>query len=310
MATSDSEELSAADFELLSSCNECAEGSMRPPVSYWGDAWRRFKKNPVAVAALCVLALFLIMVVAGPHIGGFDLYASDASAINGEPDATHWFGTDSLGRDLFGRVWLGARVSLAVALACTAAQMVIGSACGAAMAYFGGVVDEALMRIIEIMSSVPNLLVMLLVMMVAGNGIGALLLAMCVTSWMDTARQVRGVVKQLRESDYVAAAEGLGVSPWKIIARHLLPNSISILLLDLFMSIPDYIFSEASLSFLGMGLKAPAVSLGTLVSDGQAVIEIYPHELLFPALVLCLIVLAFNLFGDGLRDALDPRLRK
>lgn len=304
------EEVCGSDFKRLSSCEECLEGPQRPPVSYWGDAWRRFKGNPVAVVSLAALVFFLVMVVIGPSIGGFDLYATDSSALNAEPDAIHWFGTDALGRDLFARVWAGARVSLVVALACTAVQMVVGSLCGAAMAYFGGIVDESLMRVIEIVSSVPDLLVMLLVMMVAGNDMGALLLAMCVTSWMDTSRQVRGVIKQLRESEYVAAAECLGVSPWKIIARHLLPNTISIILLDLFMSIPGYIFSEASLSFLGMGLKAPAISLGTLVSDGQAVIEIFPHELFFPALVLCLIVLAFNLFGDCLRDALDPKMRK
>ena len=286
------------------------EGNMRPPVSYWSDAWRRFKKNPLAVAALVVLGLFVVLVIFAPMTSGHDAYLMDSMVTNQEPSGSYWFGTDALGRDLWTRVWVGARVSLIVAIACAMVQIIVGSICGAAMAYFGGIVDEVLMRIIEVVSSVPSLLLSLLIMMVAGHNMGALLLAMCITSWMDTARQVRGLVKGLRESDYVAAAQCLGASPMTIIVRHLIPNTLSILLLDLFMSIPTYIFSEASLSFLGMGLKAPEISLGTLISDGQAMLQIYPFQLFYPALVLCLIVLAFNLFGDGLRDALDPRMRK
>ncbi|MBM6774767.1 ABC transporter permease [Olsenella profusa] len=283
---------------------------MRPLVSYWSDAWRRFRRNPLAMVALAVLVVFALLVIFAPLTSGHDAYAMDATVVNQEPSSAFWFGTDALGRDLWTRVWVGARVSLIVAIACAFVQIVVGSLCGAAMAYFGGTVDEVLMRVIELMSSVPSLLISLIIMMVAGNNMGALLLAMCITSWMDTARQVRGLVKGLRESDYVAAARCLGASPLKIIVRHLIPNTLSILLLDLFMSIPSYIFSEASLSFLGMGLKAPEISLGTLISDGQSLLQIYPFQLFYPALVLCLIVLAFNLFGDGLRDALDPRMRK
>lgn len=286
-----------------------AEG-LRPVVSYWSDAWRRFRKNPVAMVSLAVLVFFAVMVVIGPHVRGLDYMSKNTEYINAEPSAQFWFGADALGRDLFSRVWVGARVSLVVAIACSLIQMVVGSLYGGVMAYFGGVVDEAMMRVIEIVNSIPNLLVMLLVMMVLGNSMWALLVAMCVTSWVGTARQMRGIIKQLRETDYVAAARCLGMSPLAIIVRHLIPNTLSILLLDLFMSIPSYIFSEASLSFLGLGLKTPAISLGTLISDAQAVMELYPFELFYPSLVLCLIVLAFNLFGDGLRDALDPRMRR
>lgn len=286
-----------------------AEG-LRPTVSYWADAWRRFRKNPIAMAALVVIVLFAVMVVIGPHLRGVDYMAKDPLHINASPDGEFWFGADALGRDLFSRVWAGARVSLVVAIACTLIQMVVGSVYGGVMAYFGGWIDEVMMRIIEFVNSIPNLLVMLLVMMVLGNSMWALLVAMCITSWVGTARQVRGLVKSLRESDYVAASVCLGTSPLKIILKHLLPNTLSILLLDLFMSIPTYIFSEASLSFLGLGLKPPEISLGTLISDAQSVLEIYPFELFFPSCVLCLIVLAFNLFGDGLRDALDPKMRR
>lgn len=304
------QDLTPEDFVTRGIRESDLEGNMRPPVSYWSDAWRRFRKNPLAMAALGVLIVFALLVILVPVTSGHDAYAMDATVVNQEPSADYWFGTDSLGRDLWTRVWLGARVSLIVAIACALVQIVVGSLCGAAMAYFGGIVDEVLMRVIEVISSVPSLLISLIIMMVAGNNMGALLLAMCITSWTDTARQVRGLVKGLRESDYVAAARCLGASPFKIIVRHLIPNTLSILLLDLFMSIPDYIFSEASLSFLGMGLKAPEISLGTLISDGESLFQIYPYQLFCPALVLCLIVLAFNLFGDGLRDALDPRMRK
>lgn len=283
---------------------------LRPVVSYWSDAWRRFRKNPVAMASLVVLGFFAVMVVIGPNIRGLDYMSKNTAYINAESDAQFWFGADALGRDLFSRIWVGARVSLIVAIACSAIQMIVGSLYGGVMAYFGGVVDEVMMRIIEVVNSIPGLLVMLLVMMVLGNSMWALLVAMCITSWVGTAREMRGIIKQLRETDYVAAARCLGMRPLKIIVRHLIPNTLSILLLDLFMSIPSYIFSEASLSFLGLGLKTPAISLGTLISDAQAVMELYPFELFYPSLVLCLIVLAFNLFGDGLRDALDPRMRR
>lgn len=295
----------AVGFESGSS----TEG-LRPVVSYWSDAWRRFRKNPVAMASLVVLGFFAVMVVIGPNIRGLDYMSKNTAYINAEPDAQFWFGADALGRDLFSRIWVGARVSLIVAIACSAIQMIVGSLYGGVMAYFGGVVDEVMMRIIEVVNSIPGLLVMLLVMMVLGNSMWALLVAMCITSWVGTAREMRGIIKQLRETDYVAAARCLGMRPLKIIVRHLIPNTLSILLLDLFMSIPSYIFSEASLSFLGLGLKTPAISLGTLISDAQAVMELYPFELFYPSLVLCLIVLAFNLFGDGLRDALDPRMRR
>ncbi len=288
---------------------EAASLSTRKAVSYWSDVWRRFRKNPVAMAALVVLVLLMVLVVVGPSIRGLDYVTMNLLDANDSPSSTYWFGTDSLGRDLFSRIWVGARVSIAVALCCSIIQMVVGCIYGGIMAYFGGMVDEVMMRILEVINSVPSLLITLILMMVLGNSVWALLLAMCITSWVGTARQMRGLIKQLRETDYVAAAECLGAKPMRIIMKHLIPNTLSILLLDLFMSIPQYIFTEASLSFLGLGLQTPNISLGTLIANAQAVIQIYPYQLFFPALILVLIVLAFNLFGDGLRDALDPRMR-
>lgn len=286
---------------------DVASLSTRKTVSYWSDAWRRFRKNPVAVVSFIVLILMGIMCVIGPNIRGYDYITMNLMSANEGPSSQYWFGTDALGRDLFSRIWVGARVSIIVAICCSIIQMVVGCIYGGIMAYFGGIVDEVMMRILEIINSVPSLLITLIIMMVLGNSMWALLLAMCITSWVGTARQMRGLIKQLRETDYVAASECLGTKPMRIILRHLIPNTISILLLELFMSIPQYIFTEASLSFLGMGLKTPNISLGTLIADAQAVIQLYPYELFFPAAILVLIVLAFNLFGDGLRDALDPQ---
>ena len=178
------------------------------------------------------------------------------------------------------------------------------------MGYLGGVADEVMMRIIEVLSSIPSLLLTIIIMIALGNSMGSLLIAMSVTSWCGTARQIRGQVLQLKESEYIMAAQALGAPTRRILFRHLLPNTMGLLILDVAMAIPGYIFQEAGLSFLGLGLKTPAISIGLLISAGQLVMNSHPNQLLYPALILSLIVLAFNLFGDGLRDALDPRLRR
>lgn len=279
----------------------------RPTITYWQGAWRRLRKNPLAVIAMIMLAVILFFVLFGASISGQEYIKINATMKNQAPNSVYWFGTDTMGRDLFCRVWQGARLSLTVALVCSSIQIIVGCAYGGVMAYFGGVVDSVMMRIIEIVTSFPSLLVTLLIMMVVGKNVGGLLFAMCITSWCGTARQMRGQLMQLRESEYVQAAQMIGASPFRIITKHLLPNTISILILNLCSSIPSYIFTEASLSFLGMGLSSDVISLGVLISQGKAKMDFYPWQLLFPAAVLCLAVLAFNLLGDGLRDALDPR---
>lgn len=304
------EELNVKSFKSIGCDYSKSDAIVRPTITYWQDAWRRLKKNPIAMVSLVALAFFTILVIVGPYLRGYDLTTIVATNKNLGPSAAHWFGTDNLGRDIFSRVWLGARASIIVALACTGIQIVIGCAYGGVMAYFGGWVDDVMMRIIEVVTSMPSLLITIIIMMVLGNSMFALLVAMCVTSWCGTARQMRGQIMQLRESEYVMAAETLGASPARIIMKHLIPNTLSILILNVASSIPGYIFTEAGLGFLGIGLQPPKTSLGTLISAGQATMEFYPYQLFFPALVLCLIVLAFNLLGDGLRDALDPRLRQ
>lgn len=302
--------LTPEKFVVTGCKDENADAMVRPTVTYWKDAWRRLKKNPIATISLVVLALMLVMIIIGPYISGHDQVMISAKEKNMGPCAKYWFGTDNLGRDLFSRTWYGARASIIVAIVCAIIQIVVGCLYGGIMAYFGGWIDEVMMRVIEIMTSIPSLLITLLTMMILGNSMFALLVAMSVTAWCSTARQMRGQIMQLRESEYVLAGETLGASPAHIIIKHLIPNTLGILILSLASGIPNFIFTEAGLSFLGMGLQPPDTSLGVLISAGQQAMSFYPYQLFFPALILCVIVLAFNLLGDGLRDALDPRLRQ
>ncbi len=304
------EKILEEDFKIVGCEDSDKNAVVTPTITYMQDAWRRLKKNPVAMISIFVLILVALVVIIGPFIQRYDYTFINPAEKNQLPNAQHWFGTDSMGRDLFTRVCIGARVSLLIAVVCTAVQVIVGAAYGGIMAYFGGLVDNIMMRIIEVLVSIPYLLVVILVMMVCGNSKGSLLLALCLTSWCGTARTIRGVILQLKSSEYVMAARALGTPASKIILKHLIPNTLGILILNTATSLPSYIFQESTLGFLGMGLQPPETSLGVLISLGQTSMQFYPYQLLFPAGILVLIVLAFNLFGEGLRDALDPKLRK
>ena len=297
-------------FVIIGCKDTDKEAIARPTITYGQDAWRRLKKNPIAMISLGVLVLMALVALLGPLLCGQDFAAMEPTLKNLPPSAQHWFGTDMLGRDLFARVCVGARISLLIALVCTLVQVVVGCAYGGIMAYFGGWVDNIMMRVIEVLMSLPYLLVVIIVMLVLGNSVPSLLAALCVTSWCNTARAMRGVILQLKSSEYVMAAKALGAPARRVIMKHLLPNTIGILILNIATSIPNYIFQESTLGFLGIGLQPPDTSLGVLISLGQAAMEVYSLQLIFPAGALVLIVLAFNLLGDGLRDALDPKLRK
>ena len=286
-----------------------AEKIARPTITFWQGAWYKLRRNPIAITAMILLGVLLFLTLFGALIGGEDYITINTATKNLKPNGVNWFGTDAMGRDLFARVWKGAQLSVLIALVCSAIQMIVGCAYGGVMAYFGGTVDNILMRVIEVITSFPSLLVTLIIMMVVGKNVGGLLFAMCITSWCGTARSVRGQLMQLRETEYVQAAQMMGASSARVIVKHMLPNTVGILILDLCASIPTYIFTEASLSFLGMGLS-DVISLGVLISEGKAKLSFYPWQLFFPALILCLIVLAFNLLGDALRDALDPRTHR
>ncbi len=303
-------ELKDKRFEFVDSSTLDSDLVVRTNISYWKDAWRRLKKNPVAMGALIILVVLILMAIFSPIIRNMDYLTVVTANKNLTPNSEFWWGTDAMGRDLFTRVWIGTRISISVAIIATAITIVVGCLYGGIAAYVGGIVDEIMMRIVEVLNSIPYLIITLLILVVLGNGYFQLMLALCLTAWTSTARMIRGQILQLRESEYVLAAEALGASPLRIILKHLLPNTIGLIILDVASTIPSVIVSETVLSFLGLGLNIPAFSLGSLLSAGQQAMAFYPYQLLFPTVVLCLLILAFNVLGDGLRDALDPKLRQ
>jgi len=283
----------------------------REQTSYFKDAWRRLKENKVAIISLIILLVLVFMVIFGPMISGYQFEEIDKTARNEFPSASHWFGTDKLGRDLFARVWVGGRVSISIALIGTAITTIIGCIYGGISAYFGGTVDDLMMRVVEVLIAIPYLIIVILVSYVmASKSIFTLIFAMTVTGWCGVARLVRSQMLSLRSQEFVMAANALGVKPWNIIMRHMIPNTISVVIVQVTFNIPGYIFSEAFLSFIGLGVQPPNTSWGALASAAQTDLAFYPYLLFFPVLMIVLTMLSFSLLGDGLRDALDPKLRK
>jgi oligopeptide transport system permease protein len=221
----------------------------------------------------------------------------------------YWFGTDEFGRDLFTRLWKGGRTSFLIAFVAVFITIFIGIIYGGVAGYLGGNVDILMMRFVEIIMVVPDLLYIILLLTVMKPGLGPIIIVLAATGWMQTAMIVRGEVLRLKNSEYVIAAEVLGADPKRIIFKHLIPNTMGPIIVNMTMMIPKMIFSEAFLSFIGLGIPAPMASWGSLVNDGAKVFTQYPQQLLVPALALSLTMLAFNILGDGLRDALDPKLR-
>lgn len=298
-------------FQIIGPEDSEAEKIARPRVSYFQDAWRRFKENKVATLALVVLSVLVFMVIFGPAISGYNYEEINPDHRNQRPSAEHWFGTDNLGRDLFARVWQGGRVSMIIGLSGAFIASFIGCIYGGISGYFGGRVDDIMMRIVEVLISVPYLIVVILLSVVLeSKSLGTLLLAMTITGWCGIARIVRGQVLQVKSQEYVLAAQALGVKPWKIILRHVIPNVLSVVIVAITFDIPGYIFSEAFLSFLSLGIQPPETSWGALAATAQSMYAFYPYQLFIPSLMIALTMLCFTLLGDGLRDALDPRQRK
>ena len=301
-------------FELVDLSKLNSEEVVRPNISYWKDAWRRLKKNPVAMVALVVLVLVTIIAIIGPHIKNLDYLTIVTSAKNKGPSSEFWFGTDNLGRDLFVRVMYGARYSLIIAFAASVLNLVIGVLYGGIAGFLGGKVDNIMMRIVDILYSIPTLIYVVLLMSVlkkeGSSGMFAIIVAMAISSWVGMARIVRGDILQLKQQEFVLAAKTLGASKTRILLRHLIPNCLGSIIVTMTLFVPSAIFTEAFLSYIGLGLNAPLASLGTLANDAKGLLTTQPYQLLFPAAMICLIILAFNLFGDGLTEALDPKHQK
>ncbi|WP_341961605.1 ABC transporter permease [Planococcus maritimus] len=316
-----------------------AEKISKPSVSFWQDAWRSLKKNKGAILSLILFGLIVLMSFLGPVISPYEPNDQTITHANLPPkipvienlgimdgvgtlggrqvdlyemknvEQNYWFGTDGLGRDMFSRVWKGTQVSLFIAFVAAAIDMLIGVIYGGISGYFGGRVDDVMQRIVEILTGIPNLVVVILFILIMDPGILAIIIALTITGWTGMSRVVRGQVLKYKSQEFVLAARTLGASDTRIIWKHLMPNVLGVIIINTMFTIPGAIFFEAFLSFIGLGLQAPDASLGTLINDGYKLIQYQPHILLFPAVVLSLIMIAFNLIGDGLRDALDPKMK-
>ena len=285
--------LTEQDFVRLPADRSMADAIVRPSVSYWRDVLRRIRSDKVAIVSLTFLVIIILMAIFAPILSPYGYETTDLLHTNQPPSAEHWFGTDDLGRDLFARVFQGGRVSLTIGIVGAVVASVVGSIYGGIASYFGGIVDDIMMRIVEVLLSIPYLLTVILISVVTDSkSIGTMMLALVLTGWCGIARLVRGQMLQLKSQEYILAANALGVSPIKTIMRHMIPNTLGMIIVAITFDIPGYIFSEAFLSY------------------AQQNFMFYPYQLFFPSLVIALTMLGFTMLGDGLRDALDPKLRK
>jgi oligopeptide transport system permease protein len=297
-------------FKPLPRSSQYNEKIVREQLSYWQDVWRRLKLNRGALLGLVVLSLLVFMAIFGPFMTEYGYQEQVLTDANLSPNGEHWFGTDDLGRDIWARVWWGTRISLFIGIVAAVLDLLIGVIYGSIAGYLGGRADTIMMRIIEILMGIPNLILIILIMIFLDPGITAIIIAMVITGWMGMARLVRGQILQLKEQEYVLAARALGADTKRLLFKHLVPNTMGPIIVSVTFTVPAAIFFEAFLSFIGLGLRPPLSSLGVLINDGYKLMQIFPYQFLIPAITISLIMLSFNLLGDGLRDALDPKLRK
>lgn len=335
-------------FEKATDEEKKQQDVMSESTSFWKDGFRKLRRNPLAMGSLIVLILIVGMIFIVPHVVPYSY--SQIIAVNGRRDKTasnmapfqyseleqkyieeggkvfpHIMGTDEMGRDYFVRVIYGTRVSLAVGLFASIIVLIIGVLYGSISGYFGGKVDLIMMRIVDIIYSLPDMLMVILLSVVLretlnvdaipflqklGPNMISLFIVFGLLYWTGMARMVRGQILTIKQNEYVLAAKITGAKSGRIIRKHILPNCISVIIVSGALQIPSAIFTESFLSFIGLGVQAPMPSLGSLANAGRAGLTAYPYKLIFPAIMICLITLAFNLLGDGLRDAFDPKLRR
>ena len=337
--TNNMEKLPKDSFERITIDSSHAEKISKPSLSFWQDSWLRIRKNKAAIVSMFILVFIVIMAFAGPFMVDHDPNEVNVTHANLPPkvpgleklgildgvgkmglqtvnlyelkkiDTYYWFGTDSLGRDLFSRLWKGTQISLLIAFVAAIIDVVIGVIYGGISGYYGGRTDDIMQRIVEVLIGIPTLVVVILMILVMEPGIGSIIIAITITGWIGMSRIVRGQVLKYKSLEFVLAAKTLGASDARIMGKHLLPNLLAIIIINTMFTIPTAIFFEAFLSFIGLGLQAPDASLGTLINDGYKFISYQPYMLFFPAFILSLLMIAFNLIGDGLRDALDPKMK-
>ena len=272
-------------------------------------AWQRFARNRVALAALIFILLEILAAVFAKQIAPYDPYYSDYSVAYGPPSAKHLLGVDDLGRDQLSRIIYGTRISYTVGVVSQIALILIGVPLGALAALWGGWFDYALTRVIDILSSIPGILLYILLVIAIGAGLKSILIAMSVTGWIGIARLIRGQVLTLKESDFVRASRSMGAGTSWILRSHIVRNSLTPVIVSMTLGVPGAMFAEAGLSFLGLGIAAPTPSWGQMIGVYATFVRTSPHLVVYPSLVLAFTMLAWILFGDGVRDALDPNIR-
>lgn len=326
------------DFIRTGAPDSSEQDFQREGRTFWQDAWSQLTRNKLAVVGMIGLIIILILAIVGPLISTNDYAEQDVERRNLPPkiavldqipflpfdgegvdgnayEKAHvkqnfWFGTDQLGRDIWTRTWQGAQVSLFIGLVAALLDIFIGVIYGAISGYFGGRIDDFMQRVIEIISSIPTLIVVILFVLIFEPSIWTIILAMAITGWIGMSRVVRGEFLKLKNQEFVLASRTLGTSNLKLIFKHILPNTLGAIIVTSMFTVPNAIFFEAFLSFIGIGVPAPQTSLGSLVNEGRAMLLIHPHQLFIPAFILSLLILFFYLFSDGLRDAFDPKMRK
>jgi oligopeptide transport system permease protein len=283
-------------------------------VSLWQDAWKRLKRNRLAVAGGIVVILVVLLALVGPWLvylyNGFTYQTQDLSIRLADPSGLHPLGTDILGRDLLARLLYGSRISLMVGLISTLVSLVIGVTYGAAAGYFGGRVDDVMMRIVDVIYSLPYIILVVILLALFERSLFLLFAALGAVSWLTMARIVRGQVLSIKNEQFIEAARSIGVSNWMIIFRHIVPNTLGPVIVYATLTVPSVILQEAFLSFLGLGVQPPMPSWGVLANEGAQAIAVHPLLLVAPGAMMALTLFSLNFLGDGLRDALDPQMRK
>ena len=291
------------DFLPLPEKDRRLEETFRPRPS----AWQRLAMNKLALLGLFIIFLVLAWAIIGPFLSPYSYADQNLLATNQGPSLSHWFGTDSLGRDLYTRVLYGARISLLIGIVAALINFFIGALYGGIAGFVGGSVDRCMMAVVDILYGIPLLLYVILLMVVLGPGLVSIFLALGIAYWLTMARIVRSQIMKIKTEDYVTAAVTMGLPKWRILVRHILPNCLGPIIVTMTLAIPDAIFTEAFLSFIGLGVAAPMASWGVLASEGINAMRSYPYQLLFPAVAISITMLGFTFLGDGLRAALDPK---
>ena len=303
-----------SDFEFVGRNLKESEKIHSQSMTYWQDAFRRLKKNRPSMIAFWIIAILVILCIIGPYLNSYSFREMN-HLINRSWDWSvitqgYYFGTDEFGRDVFTRIWEGGRVSLLIALTVVIVEGIIGTIYGGIAGYLGGKTDLIMMRLVEILMSIPSIIYIILLMVVMGPGILTIIIAMGISRWLPMALIVRGEVLRIKQYEFVMASQALGAGTFRVLFKHLLPNALGVIIVRLTLDIPSAIFSEAFLSFIGIGVPAPHCSWGSLANEGYLQLYSAPYLFFIPAILISITTLTFNVIGDGLRDALDPKLRK